>query len=143
VSEPSLGDRLALRELVDRYALIPDDRDYALIDRVFCEAAVLVGPGFELKGREQIRRGMRTIEKYSATFHAVHNQLLEIDGNEAVGITYCVANHLYDDEGRTMKHDLGIRYHDRYRRGPDGWQIERRELEVVWAQDLPASEPAS
>ena len=42
-----------------------------------------------------------------------------------------------------MKHDLGIRYHDRYRRGPDGWQIERRELEVVWAQDLPASEPAS
>ena len=52
MSEADIADRLALRELVDRYALIPDDRNYALIDRVFSEDAVLVGPGFELTGRE-------------------------------------------------------------------------------------------
>ena len=130
-------DRLALRELVDRYALIPDDRDYALVDRIFSEDAVLVGRGFELRGREQIRKGMRKIERYSATLHCVHNQLVEIDGDEARGTTYCVANHLHEVDGRPFKLDWGIRYRDRYRRGPDGWRIERRELELIWAQELP------
>ena len=137
MSEAEIADRLALRELVDRYALIPDDRNYALIDRVFSEDAVLVGPGFELTGREQIRKGMRSIEQYSATLHAVHNQLVEIHDDEAQGTTYCVANHLHEVAGQLFKLDWGIRYHDQYRRGPDGWRIAQRRLELVWTQDLP------
>ena len=136
-----IADRLALRELVDRYAQTADLRDRsqrdAQVDRVFSEDAVLVGPGFELRGREQIRTGLRAIERYEATLHAVHGQIIELHGDDADGDTVCTASHLHETDGRPMKLDWGIRYRDRYRREPDGWRIVRRELHVVWEQDLP------
>ncbi len=61
-----IADRLALRELVERYARIPDDRDYALVSELFTEDAELVGPGFSVTGRERIREAMRGIERYRA-----------------------------------------------------------------------------
>lgn len=132
-----LADRVALRELVERYARIPDDRDYATVDRVFAEDATLLGPGFELRGRDAIRAGMQAIERYSATLHCVHNHLVEIAGDEAEGETWCVANHLHEVDGRPHKLDWGIRYRDRYRRGAEGWRIVWRELRVVWEQEGP------
>ena len=91
-------------------------------------------------GRAQILRGLRRALRYRATFHAVHNQTLEIAGDEAAGETYCVANHLFERDGRPVKLDWGIRYQDRYRRGADGtWRIARRELIVDWEQELPLS----
>ena len=130
-------DRLALRELVDRYACIADDRDYALVDQVFSEDGVLVGPGFELAGRDAIRAGMQGIEQYEATLHCVHNQLVEIDGDDATGETWCVASHLFSAEGQRQKLDWGIRYRDAYRRTAAGWRITRRELRLVWEQEAP------
>ena len=138
MSESSeLADRLALRELVDRYAQIPDDRDYALVDDVFAEDATLVGPGFELSGRELIRQGMQAIEQYSATQHSMHGQVVEIHGDEASGDTWCIANHIHEKDGQPHKLDWGIRYKDRYRRDAAGWRIAHRELVLVWSQELP------
>lgn len=132
-----IGDRIALRELVERYARIPDDRNYALVDEIFSADASLLGPGFELNGHEAIRGAMQAIEQYSATLHCVHNHLVELHGDEAEGETWCVANHLHEVDGRPHKLDWGIRYQDRYRREPGGWRISRRELRVVWQQDAP------
>ncbi|MBW2266956.1 MAG: nuclear transport factor 2 family protein [Deltaproteobacteria bacterium] len=132
-----LADRLALRDLVTRYAAIPDDRNYALVDEVFSEDGELVGPGFSLVGRDQIRAAMQGIEQYSATLHCVHNQTLELAGDSAEGVTYCIANHLHEVDGVPHKLDWGIRYNDLYRRDSGGWRIARRELLVVWEQDLP------
>jgi uncharacterized protein (TIGR02246 family) len=132
-----LTDRLALRDLVTRYARIPDDRDYDLVYEIFTRDAELVGPGFALAGVEQIREAMRAIERYHATLHCVHNQLVQLRGDEADGETYCVANHLYEADGRPHKLDWGIRYKDHFRREARGWRIARRELSVVWEQDQP------
>ena len=132
-----LEDRLALRELVDRYARIPDDRDYALVDVLFTEDGTLVGPGFELVGRENIRQGMQAIERYSATLHSMHGHLAEIRGDKASGDTWCIANHIHEKAGLPHKLDWGIRYKDRYQRRDAGWQISHRELVLIWAQDLP------
>lgn len=132
-----IADRLALRELADKYARIPDDRDYALVDEVFAPDALVIGPGFRLEGREQIRSGMRTIERYSATQHCMYQQRLELRGDEAEGEVYCVAHHLFELAGQTQKLDWGIRYQDRYRREPAGWRVIRRELRIVWQQQSP------
>jgi hypothetical protein len=137
VDPREIADRITLRELVERYARIPDDRDYALVDVLFTADATLAGPGFSLQGHEAIRAAMRAIEQYSATLHCVHNQLLEIDADEARGEVWCVANHIHDVEGRPCKLDWGIRYQDRYRREADGWRIAHRELRVVWEQEAP------
>lgn len=135
-----LDDRLSIRELTYRYARMVDDRNYALADEIFVEDAELIGPGFQLQGRDEIRASLRSIEHYSATLHNVHNQLLEIRGDEAEGETYCVANHLHEVDGKPYKLDWGIRYRDRWRREPEGWRFARRELIVVWEQDLPLKE---
>ena len=132
-----IADRIALRELVERYARIPDDRDYALVADVFCADATLAGPGFTLTGHDAIRAAMQSIEQYSATLHCVHNHLVEIDGDQARGETWCIANHLHEVDGQPHKLDWGIRYQDRYRREPGGWRISRRELRVVFEQDAP------
>lgn len=132
-----VADRLALRDLVTRYASIPDDRNYALVDDIFTEDAELAGPGFALVGHEQVRAGMQAIEQYSATFHCVHNHTVDLDGDSAEGETYCVANHLHEVDGVPHKLDWGIRYSDRYRRESGRWRIARRELRVIWEQDLP------
>ena len=137
MNSTELGDRQALRDLVYLYSRIPDDRDYSLVDRVFTADATLAGPGFEYHGADHIREAMQGIERFSAPLHSVHNQLVVIDGDQATGETYCVANHLLEKEGRPYKLDWGIRYQDRFRRDADGWRIARRELRVVWEQELP------
>jgi len=98
---------------------------------------VLVGPRFELVGRDAIVRGLQSVERYRATLHSVTNQLFEIQGDEASGETYCLANHLFERDGERRKLDWGIRYQDHCRRSGGVWRFARRELIVEWEQDLP------
>jgi hypothetical protein len=113
-----------------------DRRDWALAPALFTGDAVLVGPRFELAGRDAVVRGLRSVERYRATFHAVLNQLFEIRGDEASGETYCLANHLFEREGERRKLDWAIRYQDRCRREAGVWRFARRELIVDWEQEL-------
>jgi hypothetical protein len=137
----NLEDRLSIRELAYTYARMVDDRNYPLADEIFTQDAELIGPGFHLRGRDEVRASVPSIEHYRATLHNVYNQLFEIRGNEAEGETYCVANHLHEVDGKPYKLDWGIRYRDHCRREADGWRFSRRELFVVWEQDLPLKEP--
>jgi uncharacterized protein (TIGR02246 family) len=133
----SVEDRLALRELADRYARAVDRRDWELAARLFTRDCVLVGPGYELAGRDAILAGLRQIDRFSATQHSVHNQLFEIAGDSASGETYCTAHHLFEREGSRRKLSWGIRYQDRCQREEGQWRYQRRELLLDWTQDLP------
>jgi uncharacterized protein (TIGR02246 family) len=133
----SLEDRMALRELAFRYARAVDRRDWALAASLFTEDCVLQGPGYELVGRAKILAGLRVIERYSATQHSVHNQLVEVDGDRATGETYCTAHHVYARDGRPRMLDWGIRYQDRCVREAGAWRYQRRDLLLDWSQDLP------
>jgi uncharacterized protein (TIGR02246 family) len=132
----SLEDRLALRELADRYARAVDRRDWELASTLFTEDCVLQGPGYELVGRVKILAGLRLIDRYAATQHSVHNQLVEIQGDVATGETYCTAHHVYARDGRRRMLDWGIRYQDRCVREGGAWRYARRELLLDWSQDL-------
>jgi uncharacterized protein (TIGR02246 family) len=133
----SVEDRLALQELAARYARAVDRREYATFAALFTADGVLCGPGYAMSGRAEIERGIAGIEQYEATQHCVHNQLLEVAGDDASGETYCVARHVYTRAGVKRKLDMGVRYQDRYRREGGGWRIARRELVLDWTQDLP------
>jgi hypothetical protein len=133
----ALEDRLALRELAERYAHAVDRRDWALAEGLFSRECVLTGPGYELVGRDAILAGLRQIDRYWATQHSVHNQLVELAGDRASAETYCTAHHLYERAGRKRKLSWGIRYQDRCVREGGGWRYARRELLLDWSQDLP------
>ena len=130
-------DERLLRKLAYRYARLIDRRDWSEIPRVFTEAARVSGPGYAMTGHQELKAGLQVIEMYSATMHCVHNQIADIDGDRANGELYCVANHLHERDGVPFKLDMGIRYEDRYERGPNGWRIAERVLNLIWQQDLP------
>ena len=116
----NLEDRLSIRELAYTYARMVDDRNYPLADEIFTQDAELIGPGFHLRGRDEVRTSVPSIEHYRATLHNVYNQLFEIRGNEAEGETYCVANHLHEVDGKPYKLDWGI-------------QVARIKADLEWS----------
>ncbi|HKY65577.1 MAG TPA: nuclear transport factor 2 family protein [Acidimicrobiales bacterium] len=146
----SPGDRIALRALVDAYAVSVDRGDITGFLAVFTEDATL--STFEPDGS---RRGAYhghgelaavppALERYERTLHLVSTHLAEVapgdDAGEVVGTTYCEAHHHRPADpptgGRTDR-VLHIRYDDRYaRRGP-GWRIRAREVHVLWQEDRP------
>ena len=130
-------DERELRNLAYRYARMIDRRDWNAIPNVFTPTASLSGPGYAMTGHQELTAGLQGIEIYSATLHCVHNQISHVEGDAGTGELYCVANHLHEKEGIPFKLDMGIRYEDRYERGPDGWRIAERLLHLIWQQELP------
>jgi len=135
-----LLERMRLQELAYRYARIVDDRDYDLVREVFVEDGVLEAPFFEpnrVVGHEALIQAMHRIEEYDAVMHAVHNQRVEIRGDEASGDVYCVAHHILEHDDRPSKFELGVRYGDSYRRTSAGWRIAHRLVRVLWGVTIP------
>lgn len=130
-------DRNCIRDLSYLYATAVDSRDFQLLEVIVSEDARLFGEHFSFNGIDEIIDGMAIIETYKTTFHAVHNQLITLQDNEAEGEIYCVASHIYDKDGVEYKLDWGIRYRDQYRRTELGWRIVERELILDWTQELP------
>ena len=131
------NDRIAIRDIAYLYATAVDQRDYPLFESIITEDANIYGPNFSFDGIDEVMTGMRAIEHFKRTFHAVHNHIVTIEGDLAEGEIYCIANHIYDKEGIERKLDWGIRYQDKYRRTESGWRLYDRELILDWTQDLP------
>lgn len=130
-------DEHQLRELAGRYARMMDRMNFDWLPEVFAEDGALAGPGYEMKGHDQLRAGLQSLDQFAATLHAVLNTYFEIHGDRATGEVYCVANHVHEVEGIPFKLDMGIRYEDDYTRVPGGWVIQRRKFNMVWETDLP------
>lgn len=139
----SAEDHVSIQRLMYRYARCADTRDYAGFAMVFCEDAVFDFMGNEVTPYGAIEQMMHALDRYTATLHQVQNVFYEVDGNSAVGETYCVASHLFDDEDGTSKIDMGIVYRDRLRRGAEGWRIARRVFDLLWTQTTPVDDPGT
>ncbi len=130
-------DEAQLRDLAFRYARMMDRRQFDWLPQVFAPDGVLTSPDFEMIGHEQLRQGLKGLERFSATLHGVLNTYYEIDGDKATGEVYCVANHVYEKEGIPFKLDMGISYEDTYERQSGAWVIVRRQFHLIWETDVP------
>lgn len=135
------ADLLAIRALVDGYALAADRRDRTAFVALFAPDATLttydvddqVAGGYA--GAAELATVIDRLERYERTLHLVATHLAEVDGDEATGSATCEAHHRRAD-GRDRV--LLIRYDDRYaRRGP-GWVIQGREVHVRFSEERPA-----
>ncbi|GAB7069412.1 nuclear transport factor 2 family protein [Mycobacterium hodleri] len=141
--------RVALRALVDEYALASDTADLERFGSLFTLDAefVLSTPGtaetVTLRGRDQVKYGPSGNQMFERTFHAVHNHVIAVDGDHATGLTYCTARHLLRKADDSLEVILApIQYHDDYRLTDEGWKFSRRELEWTWIERRPAEPPA-
>ena len=137
------SDRLAIRNLVDAYAACADSRDAAGQMALFAEDAhfvvfmdsKLAEPSQELHSRAELAPVFAHLNTYHATMHFNGQSTVELQGNRATGLTYCLAHHLTVTEGKQQFMVAAIRYRDTFAKTAGQWLFAERQLLVDWAEN--------
>lgn len=149
------ADLIALAGLVDRYAALVDDREFAALAALFTEDAVLhqpqppkrMTPSGTVVGRSAIEENFAQLRAVEATQHAIVGRVFDAadspetpDGPaRAAGRIGCIAHHVSGSDaaagghGRT-DHAWHLTYRDRYRRVGSVWLIAERTLDLHWIE---------
>lgn len=124
-----IEDRLAIEQLLNRYGILLDNRDYDAVGELYTEDARFWqhrGHNTDARTRSGIVAFYRErLGQCGPTYHYNHGVVLEFDDDDhARGIVSAHAEMAV--EGRMIL--VGFRYHDRYERGDDGaWRFAERE----------------
>jgi hypothetical protein len=140
------GDRLAIRELVDAYAHCADRRDADGQKSLFTEDTHFVvhmegqgsEPTQELVGREALMPVFADLNRYQATMHFNGQSTIALDGVRATGESYCIAHHLFTDDGERKLMVAWLRYGDTFVKVDDAWLFAERNLYVDWTETRPS-----
>jgi ketosteroid isomerase-like protein len=136
-----VGDVEEITALVHRYAELLDGGDIEGVVELFADAAWRSDATGEVRrGREQIKAVYDRIILYDGTpktRHLITNLTIDlVDGaHEATGRCYYTVLQGID-AGAPIETILAGRYHDRYRRGANGWQFSER----LFIVDLPGDQ---
>ncbi|GAA4557114.1 nuclear transport factor 2 family protein [Planotetraspora kaengkrachanensis] len=142
------ADRLAIRELVDAYAHLADRRDAQGQAALFTEdarVAVYDGepdttePAQALNGRNELAAAFGSLRSYDKTTHFNGQSTVTVDGDRATGETYCLAHHLWTQEGQRTLMVMSIRYHDLFARQSGRWLFAERRLIIDWVDRRPST----
>jgi ketosteroid isomerase-like protein len=135
-------DRMQIGEVIHRYPVSIDARDWKLFRSIFTdEIQVYLGPPKdELKMRtvnadkfaEQVTQ---VISRFDVTQHFLTDYHVEVNGDEAVCMSYMQARHFKQGQPTW---DMGGYYTYRLRRVGDTWKIPQYSLTVTWEENRPA-----
>lgn len=137
----SADDRLALADLVHRYAARVDDRQFGSVAQLFTDDAELVlpDPPAALEpirvhaGRAAIGEAIAAVASTIRTQHAIVGEVYDATGEpgHARGRITCVAHHWIRHGDQLRDVTWHLRYADEYRHtDAAGWRIYRRELTI-------------
>lgn len=131
-----LSDRVEIIDLMNRYALSVDLRDWAGYRSCFADEIELdmSSPGWpdKISADEWVDRIRAGIMVLDATQHQMSNHTINVDGDQADSITYVRAtHHLPSDEGDSQHTIVGY-YNNKLIRTEQGWKIRRFNLTNLW-----------
>ena len=146
ITPTELADRLAIRELVDAYAHCADRRDAEGQKSMFTEDTHFVvymdGQGSErtqvLDGREALTPVFEDLNRYQATMHFNGQSTVALEGDRATGESYCIAHHLFTDNGERKLMVAWLRYADIFVKVDGAWLFAERNLYVDWTETRPS-----
>jgi ketosteroid isomerase-like protein len=136
------ADRLAIRELFDAYAHCADRRDADGQKALFTEdthfLVYMEGEGSEptqeLNGREALTPVFDDLNRYEVTTHFNGQSTITLEGDRATGESYCLAHHLYTEDGERKLMVASLRYHDAFVKTDGAWLFAERKLYVDWTE---------
>jgi hypothetical protein len=142
ISADEAADRLAIRELVDAYAFCADTRDAEGQKSLFTDDTHFVvymagegsDPTDELRGRESLTPVFDNLNTYEVTMHFNGQSTVALDGDRATGETYCLAHHVYSDDGERKLMIAALRYQDAFAKADGTWRFAERRLYVRWTE---------
>lgn len=136
----SADERMALSDVVHRYAAHVDDREFGAVAELFTTEAELVVPSppadllptHAHRGRDAIARAVGAVAAVARTEHAIVGEVYEAAGRRgsARGRVACVAHHWNPRGGEVVDVVWHLRYDDAYELTAAGWRIARRALTI-------------
>jgi SnoaL-like domain len=146
ISPTEQADRLAIRELIDAYAHCADRRLAEEQKSLFTDDTHFVvymdGEGSEptqiIDGRDGLTPVFEDLTRYQATQHFNGQSTIVLDGNRAVGESYCIAHHLFTDAGERKLMLAHLRYGDTFVKLDGAWRFAERNLYVDWIETKPS-----
>jgi hypothetical protein len=136
-----LFDRMQISEVIHHYPVSIDSRDWKLFRSIFTnEIQLYLGPPTDpLKLRtvsadkftEQV---IGIISRFAVTQHFLTDYHVEVNGNEAVCISYMQARHF--NQGQPTWDMYGYYTYNLIRTG-DGWKIPKYTLTITWEDNRP------
>jgi ketosteroid isomerase-like protein len=142
------ADRLAIRELIDAYAHCADRRDAKGQMALFTEDTAFhvfmdsrsSDPTYVLHGRNALAPVFADLNQYQATTHFNGQSTIGLQGDRAIGESYCIAHHLKVDGDKRTLMLASIRYLDQFVKHEGAWLFAERKLMVDWT-DTRSSAP--
>ena len=141
-----LADRLAIQDLIARYPLAVDGREWDALDDLFTPDATIDfsafgGPVGDLASTKSFLR--ETLVGFRRTQHMMGLPAITLDGDRATARTSCNNPMVVDNaDGSVGLWLIGLWYDDEFTRTPDGWRFNARVQErcyfVTSLKDAPA-----
>ena len=136
------ADRLAIHELMYRYARMVDFREWKLFDQVFGADAscdYISSGGIKGTARDVMDWLDRALAPWPTNLHFVTNGSIDFDPGRMTASTTCyfLGQMARGDMGKdqVVISSSGL-YVDRVRKTPEGWRIVEREMRMTMMQGL-------
>jgi 3-phenylpropionate/cinnamic acid dioxygenase small subunit len=138
-------DRLALSDLVHRYAAGADDRRFDEVVALFADDATLsvpdpprsLEPTATHRGRAEIERAIAAVTAAARTQHAIVGEVYTAAPHGARGRVSCIAHHWSRHDDQLTDVVWHLRYDDEYVRTDAGWRFRGRTLTIDAIETLP------
>ena len=139
------ADRLAIRELVDAYAFCADARDAEGQKALFTDDTHFVvymdgedtDPTQDLRGRESLTAVFDALNQYEVTMHFNGQNTATLEGDRGTGEAYCIAHHVFSEEGERKIMVAYLRYLDTFVKQGGTWLFAERNLYLEFSDTRP------
>ena len=138
-----LADKHAIGQLAHIYGLGLDLRNYELCRSAFADEAIGIGRNGPQPVNEYLTETYAMASSFHATQHLIAQQLIRVDGDEAVMWSYGIAHHKRAPGEQLDEIIAGVQYRDKCRRYPQGWLITERSVFMQWMDMAPPRTPSS
>jgi hypothetical protein len=137
------ADRLALRRLVDAWAHCADRRLAEEQSNLFVQDGTILNyegdpkthePHSTIKGRTAIRTALAVLNTFTVTLHMNGQSEVAVQGDHAIGETYCLVHQVKGENDQRKCQTLGIRYYDQFLRQENRWYFAERKLVIDWSE---------
>jgi 3-phenylpropionate/cinnamic acid dioxygenase small subunit len=139
-------DRIALSDLVHRYAAGVDDRRFDHVTGLFADDATLslpdpprvLEPVAVHRGHSEIETAIGAVAAVERTHHAIVGEVYTEEPHGARGRVSCIAHHWSRRDDQITDVVWHLRYDDEYVRTAAGWRFRSRTLTIDAIESRPA-----
>ena len=126
-------------KLSNLYAMYIDKRKFLSLGTIMWDEFSMHGH-YEINGLKNFIAAMQQLENYKSTMHQVMNINGEWQEKTYKGETYCIASHMFDNDGRTHKLDMGIIYGDVIEVRDNKAKFISRDFKLQWQKTVELDE---